>query len=195
MKPLTPIFGLLAEFGKPEEIVAATRLAREAGYRDMDAYTPYPGEGLAGALGLGRTRVPLIVLVGGIVGAIAGYGMQYWMMAVDYPLNVGGKPLNSWPAFLPVTFEVAILFAGLSALFGMLLLNGLPRPYHPIFNVPRFIEASQERFFLGIEATDPRFDGAQTRAFLEGLSPARILEIPHYDDALAVATAAREAEP
>src|SRR5436190_6083037 len=158
MKPRTPIFGLLAEFGKPEEILAATRCAREAGYRDMDAYTPYSVEALADELGVGRTRVPLIVLVGGIVGAIAGYGMQYWMMAVDYPINVGGKPLNSWPAFLPVTFEVAILFAGLSALFGMLLLNGLPRPYHPVFNVPRFIEASQERFFLGIEATDPKFD-------------------------------------
>lgn len=185
MKTRTPIFGWLAEFETPQQLLDATRAARLAGYREMDAYTPYPVEGVADELGLRRTRVPFIVLTAGIVGAVAGYLMQYWTMAIDYPILVGGKPFNSWPAFVPVAFEVAVLIAGLSALFGMLALNGLPQPYHPIFNVARFVEANSERFFLGIKASDPLFQVDGTRSFLETLTPARLMEIPHYDDARA----------
>ena len=178
MKPRTPIFGLLAEFGKPEEILAATRRARAAGYRDMDAYTPYPVEGLAGELGLGRTRVPLIVLVGGFVGAIAGYGMQYWMMAVDYPYNAGGRPLNSWPAFIPATFECTVLGAALFAFFGYLFMNGLPKLSHPIFNAKEFDLATRNRFFLCVESRDPRFDRGETERFLASLAPLRVSVVP-----------------
>jgi hypothetical protein len=179
MRPRTPIYGLLAEFVTPEQILDATRRAREAGYRTMDAYTPYPVEGLADELGLRRTRVPFVVLVAGLVGAAAGFFMQYWSMAVDYPLNVGGRPFNSWPAFIPITFEVMVLVASLAALFGMFFLNGLPQPYHPVFNVPRFARASQDRFFLCIEATDPQFEREATRQFLAGLGSTDVWEVPH----------------
>ncbi len=148
----------------------------------MDAYTPYPVEGLAAELGLRRTRVPFVVLVAGLVGAASGYFMQWYSMAVDYRFNSGGKPPNSWPAFLPITFEVMVLVAGFATLFAMLLLNGLPQPYHPVFNVPYFVEASQYRFFLCIEATDPKFDREATRQFLAGLGPMQVLEVPHYED-------------
>ena len=180
MKPRTLYFGLMAEFETPQGILEATRRAREAGYRDMDAYTPYPVEGLATELGLPSTSVPFVVLVAGLVGAAAGFFMQYWSMAVDYPFNVGGRPLNSWPVFIPITFEVMVLVASLAALFGMLFLNGLPRPHHPVFNVPRFDHASQDRFFLCIEATDPQFDLQATRTFLAGLRPSgEVMEVPH----------------
>jgi hypothetical protein len=179
MRPRTPIYGLLAEFVTPEQILDATRRAREAGYRTMDAYTPYPVEGLADELGLRRTRVPFVVLVAGLVGAAAGFFMQYWSMAVDYPLNVGGRPFNSWPAFIPITFEVMVLVASLAALFGMFFLNGLPQPYHPVFNVPRFARASQDRFFLCIEATDAQFERETTRQFLAGLGSTDVWEVPH----------------
>jgi hypothetical protein len=174
-----PIYGLIAEFETAEQILEATRRAREQGYRRMDAYTPYPVEGLAIELGLERTRVPMVVLIGGIVGAAAGYFMQYWAMAIDYPLNVGGKPYNSWPAFIPITFELMVLVAAFAAILGMFFLNGLPQPYHPVFNVPRFARASQDRFFLCIEATDLRFDPVRTRTFLEGLRPSdEVWEVP-----------------
>ena len=174
-----PIYGLIAEFETAEQILEATRRARERGYRRMDAYTPYPVEGLATELGLERTRVPMVVLIGGLVGAAAGYFMQYWAMAIDYPLNVGGKPYNSWPAFIPITFELMVLVAAFAAILGMFFLNGLPQPYHPVFNVPRFARASQDRFFLCIEATDPRFDPVLTRTFLEGLRPpGKVWEVP-----------------
>jgi hypothetical protein len=179
MKPRTPIYGLMAEFETADQILIATRRAREAGYRDMDAYTPYPVEGLATELGLPHTRVPFVVLMAGIVGAAAGYFMQYWSMVVDYPFNVGGRPYHSWPVFIPVTFEMMVLIASLAALFGMLFLNGLPRPHHPVFNVPRFARASQDRFFLCIEATDPQFDGERTRQFLDGCTPLEVVEVPH----------------
>jgi hypothetical protein len=179
MKPRTPVYGVMAEFQTPEEVLEATRQAHAAGYREMDAYTPYPVEGLATELGLPRTRVPFVVLLAGLVGAGAGFLMQYWTMAVDYPFNAGGRPLNSWPAFVPITFETMVLVAALAALLGMLFLNGLPRPHHPVFNVPNFSRASQDRFFLCIEAADPKFDRETTRNFLAGLHPLGVMEVPH----------------
>jgi hypothetical protein len=179
MKPRTPIYGLLAEFETPEQIRRATRQAIQAGYVDLDAYTPYPVEGLGSDLGLPRTRMPFVVLVAALVGAAVGFLMQYWTMAVDYPLDVGGRPLNSWPLFIPVTFEVMVLVASFAALLGMFFLNGLPRPHHPLFNVPRFDRASQDRFFLCIEASDPRFDRTRTNEFLAGLGAAAVIEVPH----------------
>ena len=176
-KPETPIYGLLAEFDNPEELVAAARRAREAGYRKMDAYTPFPVEELNEALGLGQTWVPLIVLIGGLLGAALGYGMQYYIAAIDYPLNIGGRPLHSWPAFIPVTFELTVLVAGLFAVFGMLALNGLPMPYHPVFNAPSFSLATHEHFYLCIEAADPKFDSDETRRFLDQLSPRTVTEV------------------
>ncbi len=174
-----PIYGLMAEFENPVDLVNAARQARAAGYRQLDAYAPFPVEELADALQLGSTRVPFLVLVGGIIGAVLGYGMQYYMMAVDYPINVGGRPYHSWPAFIPVTFETTILVAGLFAVLGMLALNGLPMPYHPVFNVPRFALATKDRFFLCIEATDPLFDREDTRRFLERLLPRVVTEVEH----------------
>jgi hypothetical protein len=180
MRPRTPVYGLMAEFETPQAILEATRRAHEAGYRDMDAYTPYPVEGLATELGLPTTSVPFVVLVAGLVGAAAGFFMQWWPNVVDYPMNVGGRPHNSWPVFIPITFEVLILVASFAALLGMLFLNGLPRPHHPVFNVPRFDRASQDRFFLCIEATDPKFDPQATRDFLAGLAPSgEVVEVPH----------------
>jgi hypothetical protein len=180
MTPRTPYYGLLAEFETADAILDATRKARQAGYREMDAYTPYPVEGLATELDLPRTSVPFVVLVAGLVGAAVGFFMQYWTMAVDYPFNVGGRPLNSWPVFIPITFEMLILVSALAALFGMFFLNGLPRPHHPVFNVPEFARATQDRFFLCIEATDEHFDAQSTRDFLAGLRPVgEIKEVPH----------------
>jgi hypothetical protein len=179
MKPRTPIHGLMAEFETPEEVLEATRQARREGYRDMDAYTPYPVEGLAAELGMRRTRVPFVVFSAGLVGAAVGFFMQYWSMAVDYPFDVGGRPLNSWPVFLPIAFEVMVLIASFAALFGMLFLNGLPQPYHPVFKVARFVEANSYRFFLCIEATDPRFDREATRQYLVGLHAKDVLEVPN----------------
>jgi hypothetical protein len=168
------IYGLMAEFDDPNALVLAATSAHEAGYRRMDAYSPFPIEELHHALGSHASRLPLIVLIGGVVGCIGGFLLQYWTMAVAYPLNVGGRPFNSWPAFIPVTFECTILGAALSAVFGMLALNGLPMPYHPVFNVPRFALASRSRFFLCIEARDKRFDVEGTRQFLESLNPREV---------------------
>lgn len=174
-----PIYGLLAEFNDPNELITAAKRAREAGYRKIDAFTPYPIEELSEALGMHHSRLPLIVLIGGLVGACFGMSLQYWMSVVDYPINVGGRPLFSLPAFIPITFECTILFAALSAIFGMLGLNGLPMPYHPLFNVPRFALATRDRFFLCIEAVDPKFDREQTRRFLERLVPRTVSEVDH----------------
>jgi hypothetical protein len=143
----------------------------------MDAYSPFPIEGLAEVIGCKRTQLPLIVLIGGILGGIAGFYLQYWISVIDYPLIVGGKPYNSWPAFIPVTFETTILGAALAAVLGMLGLNGLPMPYHPVFNVERFALASRDRFFLCIEAADPKFDVDKTVEFLRSLNPTSIHEV------------------
>jgi hypothetical protein len=174
-----PIYGLMAEFPTPSEIVEAARKTREAGYRRVDAYTPFPIEALSEALEFHRSPLPKIVLAGGILGLLGGFGLQYWTSVIDYPLNVGGRPLNSWPSFIAPTFETTILCAAAAAVFGMLALNGLPEPYHPVFNVPSFALATRDRFFLCIEATDPKFDRAQTRTFLVGLGSTEVAEVEH----------------
>jgi Alternative complex III, ActD subunit len=163
------VYGLMAEFENPNALVAAAHRARQDGYRRIDGYSPFPIEELHEALEIHDRRLPLIVLIGGVLGCLSGYALQYWVSAVAYPLNVGGRPLNSWPAFIPVTFECTILAAALSAVLGMLALNGLPMPFHPVFNVPRFALATRNRFFLCIEARDPKFDSDRTRQFLESL--------------------------
>ena len=170
-------YGLLAEFDDPTALVAATERAHQEGYRRMDAYSPFPIEELHTALGAPPTRLPLMVLLGGLFGCLGGYGLQYWVSVIAYPVNVGGRPLHSWPAFIPVTFECTILAAALSAVIGMLALNGLPLPYHPVFNVRRFALASRNRFFLCIEAKDDKFDLEETRRFLETLKPREVTTI------------------
>ena len=173
-----PIYGIMAEFDTPQALIDAGKRTREAGYKKIDAYSPFPIEGLAEEIGFHFNEVPLVVLIGGIIGGLTGYIMQYWMSAVDYPLNIGGKPPHSWPAFIVITFEMTILFAGVSAVFGMLALNGLPMPYHPVFNVPRFAFASKDRFFLIVFSSDKKFHRAETRQFLESLAPRSVSEVP-----------------
>ena len=168
------IHGVMAEFDDPTSLVAAVERARREGYRCMDAYSPFPIEELHHAMGGHHSRLPLIVLIGGLVGCIGGFLLQYWAAGIAYPLNVGGRPFNSWPAFIPVTFECTILGASLSAVLGMLALNGLPMPYHPVFNVARFALASRNRFFLCIEARDRKFDLEATTRFLETLKPREV---------------------
>jgi hypothetical protein len=175
--PKTGRWGLLAEFTEPEELVNAAQKAYDAGYRQMDAYSPMPVHGLSDALGFYRTWMPQIVLTFGLLGCISGFSLCYYMAVIAYPLNVGGRPLNSWPQWIPITFELTVLFAALSAVIGMIGLNGLPKPYHPVFNVPRFSLASQDRFFLCIEASDPKFDPVETRLFLEKLQPYEISNV------------------
>ena len=171
------LYGLMAEFATPQDLVSAAEQARAAGYRRLDAYAPFPIETLSEALGHRKSRVPLLVLLGAILGSAGGYGLQYWCAAIAYPLNIGGRPYNSWPAFIPVTFEMTILLAALFAVLGMLALNGLPMPYHPVFNVPRFALASRDRYFLCIEARDPGFDPAATRQFLMSLKPSEVSDV------------------
>jgi len=171
------IYGVLGEFEKPEQLVHAVEKVREAGYRRLDAYSPFPVEGLYEALGLKRNLVPLITLLGGLTGGIGGFFFQYWAAAITYPQNIAGRPLNSWPAFIPVTFELTVLGASLAAVFGMLALNKLPHPHHPVFNVHRFTHASADRFFICIEARDPKFDLADTARFLQGLHAQHVTEV------------------
>ncbi len=175
--PALPPYGLMAEFGSPAALVAAARSAYEHGYRRMDAYSPYPIEELWEAIGHHHSPLPKIVLAGGIAGCLGGYLMQYWISVVNYPLNVGGRPLHSWPAFIPPTFETTILAAAITAVLGMLALNGLPTPYHPVFNVERFALASRDRYFLCIEARDPKFDRQATEEFLRNLLPTHVSEV------------------
>ena len=171
------LYGIIAEFCEPEQLLTAVRAAYKVGYRKMDAYSPYVVEGVAEALGFRRTRLPLLVLLGGIAGAVTAYGMQWYSAVIDYPLNVGGRPLHSWPAFVPITFELTVLFAALAGAIGMLALNGLPRPYHPVFNAPHFKLASQTRFFLCIEANDHIFRSDEVRNFLQSLDPVSVTEV------------------
>jgi hypothetical protein len=172
-----PIYGVMAEFDSPQALVDAAHKTHAAGYRKIDAYSPFPVEGLADAVGAPHD-LPLVILIGGIIGGGSGYLMQWWMSAVDYPLNIGGKPPHSWPAFIVITFEMTILFAGISAVLGMLALNGLPMPYHPVFNVPRFSSASKDRFFLIVFSSDKKYSAVETRRFLEGLNPRSVSEVP-----------------
>jgi hypothetical protein len=169
----------MAEFADPAAVVAAARRVREAGYRKVDAFSPYPIEELSEALDFHKSKLPLLVLLGGGAGLLGGYALQYWISVVDYPLNIGGRPFHSWVAFIPPTFETTILLAALTAVLGMLALNGLPEPYHPVFNVPRFALASKDRFFLCIEADDPRFDHDETWAFLVSLGPRVVSDVEH----------------
>jgi hypothetical protein len=178
MKTSTGIHGIMIEFKEPEEVVQAAHRAYDAGYRRMDGYTPIPVEGLAEALGRKPSRVPLLVLIGALCGGVGGYAMQWYAMALDYPINIGGRPLNSWPAFVPITFELTVLAAAITAIVSMLILNRLPEPHHPVFNAPGFDRASTDRFFLCIESRDPLFDAAGTRKFLESLKPEAIAEVP-----------------
>jgi hypothetical protein len=171
------LYGLLAEFDSATAIVDAARRTRQAGFTKIDTFTPFPIHELDAALELPRTKLPWIVLGGGIAGMAAGFALQYWASVIEYPLNIGGRPLASWPAFIVPSYELTILFAALTAVFGMIALNGLPMPYHPLFNVPQFSNASADRFFLSIETKDPKFDLAGTRAFLEGLHPLGVTEI------------------
>ena len=171
------LYGLLAEFESADSVLAAARSAYADGYRKMEAYSPFPVEGLDEAVGFHHSRLPLIVLMGGIAGGLTGFGMECFAAMYHYPINVGGRPLFSWPAFIPVTFELTVLFAAISAVLGMLALNGLPKPYHPLFNVERFVLHGHDRFFLCIEATDPKFDGEGTKKFLERLLPKGVYEV------------------
>ena len=177
--PKLPIYGVVAEFETPEALVAAAGKTMARGYRKVEANSPFPVEGLDEALGFHQSRVPLLTLIGGIIGCIGGFFMQWYSAVKHYPMNIGGRPLNSWPAFIPVTFELTILCAAITAVLGMLALNGLPMPYHPLFNVARFERASRDRFFLCIEAADPQFDREGTKQFLESLNPNGVYEVEH----------------
>jgi hypothetical protein len=174
---IKPIYGIIAEFENPTALVNAARAAREQGYRKLDAYSPFPIEELNDALHLHGNKLPLIVLLGGLVGGSLGYLLQYYVTVVYFPINIAGRPLHSWPSYIIITFEMTILFAALSAVLGLLGLCGLPMPYHPVFNVPRFALASRNRFFLCIQARDPLFDRAKTSAFLETLEPREVSEV------------------
>lgn len=177
MTPRPPIYGLLAEFADRDALLDAARRTSGAGYRAIDAYTPLPVEGLSDAIGFRHTRLPWVVLTGGAFGAITGFGLQLYAAGVSYPVNVGGRPFNSWPAFVPITFELTILGAAFFAFFGLLALNGLPTPYHPLFNVDRFELASREALFLCVKSKDPKFDLRETRNFLDSLSPLGVWEV------------------
>lgn len=173
-----PLYGLMAEFGDATTLVEAAKRTHAEGYRKVDAYTPFPMHELFEALEINDRRLQFGVLGAGFVGAFVGFGLCYWTQVIAYPLNIGGRPFNSWPSFIPVTFELTILFAAFATVVGMIVLNGLPMPYHPVFNVQRFAErASQDGLFLAIEAEDPKFDRDRTRAFLQSVGAREVSDI------------------
>lgn len=177
--PSTPaVYGLMAEYETADALISATRQARQAGYSHMDGYSPYPIGEVADELGFPRSEIGAIMFVGGLCGATFGFLVQYYLNGIDYPLNIGGKPYFSWPMFAVITWELLVLTASVSGVLGLFALSGLPQFYHPVFNVPQFERASQDRFFLVIEATDPQFDLTQTRTFLATTSPLSIEEVP-----------------
>lgn len=178
-KPVATSYGLMAEFPDAESLLAAARRVRDAGYTKFDAFSPFPIHGMPEAIGFKDRSVAPIVLAGGIAGLVVGYGLQYWASVIAYPINIGGRPYHSWPMFVPPAFETTILFASIAALVGMLALNGLPMPYHPVFNAPRFSLASQESFFLVVESDDPKFEADGTRRMLDSLQPREVVEVPH----------------
>jgi hypothetical protein len=178
MSTLANSFGILAEFVEADDLVAAAARVHAEGYRRFECYSPLPVEGLAEAIGFTRTRMPLVVLIGGIVGGVSGLALQVYTTVVAYPLNIGGRPLFSWPSFVPVIFEMTVLFAALSAVLGMLAMNGLPRPHHPLFGIPSFDRATQDRFFLCVLGSDPQFHPISTRQFLERLGPLEVTDVP-----------------
>ena len=171
------VHGLMAEFNSADDLIAAAHRIHDEGYKHVDAYTPYPIEELSEALGHHRSKLPIIVLIGGLLGALGGYGLQFWAATIEYPMNIGGRPIHSWPAFIVPTFECTILAAALFAVLGMFALNGLPHPYHPVFNVPRFALASRDRYFLVIEARDPKYDRRETERFLTDLKASEVFEV------------------
>jgi hypothetical protein len=170
-------YGLMAEFKNPEELLEAAERTYAEGYRKLDAYSPFPIHGLSEAVGFQKTRLPMLVFLGGLFGCCGGFYMQWWANVIGYPLDIGGKPYDSWPAFIPITFELTILCAALTTVIGMIALNGLPSPYHPLFNAPNFAMASRNRFFLCVEAKDPKFDMDETKNFLESLDPLEVTEV------------------
>jgi hypothetical protein len=170
------IYGLMASFDGPDEILAAAERASAEGYTELDAYTPFPVEGLDEAIKF-KTKLPVLVFLGGIAGCAGGFLLQYYLEVIVYPKNIGGRPFASWPAFVPPAYELTILAAALTAVFAMILLNGLPQPYHPVFNVPQFRSASKDGYFLVIEAKDPKFDHEKTKGFLESLNPKEVFDV------------------
>lgn len=179
-KPTSGVYGLMAEFKTPDELIAAARRVHEEGYRKVEAYSPYPIEEVTEVLEQHHTRLPLFVLLGGLLGGMGGYALQYWASVINYPLNIGGRPLHSWPAFIIPTFECTILGASLTAVIGMIVLNGLPMPYHPAFNVRRFATAAtSDAYFLMIEAEDPKFELSGTRRFLSELNASEVSDVAH----------------
>ena len=170
-------YGLLAEFDTPEHLIEAAHRVHGDGYRQVDAFTPFPVEGLSEAIGFHHTRLPLVVFLGGLLGGLGGFFMQYYAHVIAYPQNIGGHPLNSWPSFVPITFELTVLGAAFSAVLGMLAMNGLPMPHHPLFNEPRFALASRDRFFLCVKAKDRKYDRDATRRLLESLGPRQVSEV------------------
>lgn len=173
-----PIYGVMAEFNNTKDLLEAAHHAREAGYKQMDAYSPFPVEGLSEAVGFPHTSLPAIVLAGGLIGMFGGFFLQYYPNAMGFPLDIGGKPFDSWPSFIPITYELTILCAAVACVVGMIWLNGLPTPYHPVFNIPRFELASQDRFFLCIKSKDPKFSVEEARRFLEGEHPREVNIVP-----------------
>ncbi|MGI9074743.1 MAG: DUF3341 domain-containing protein [Bryobacteraceae bacterium] len=178
LNELPSIYGAMAEFDTPEELIRAAERAYAEGYRKMDAYAPMPVEGLAEAIGYKKNWVAFWVLIGGICGVVGGYGLLYWITVIAYPHNVGGRPLHSWPAYIPITFECMILLASLTALVSMLAMNGLPKPYHPVFNVAEFARASTDKFFLCLESSDPRFRTEEALKFLRDEGGSEVTVVP-----------------